>query len=847
MGLPATTANSEPTGVHQIDLPQARRLSSLIATALGRLSAAPEDTDGHTAKAKDADLDALDAREAALTIASAAAQLAALVRPPEQVLLEVATGFTLSAALRLAVEAHIPEIIRALSSRTPVPNGQASSDNDSAIDVGDDHRDDRRHNEEEGVSVREIARLCGVNEDKLDRILRLLATHHIFAELPPSPSPLPSLREHSGEGEAHPAARFAHTRLSAALDSGAALADILDPDLLPFPFPPLAQAQAPLLSSGRADVESAEERKAKPESGAGEGKREGESESESEESGEEKRRKRWAAKYGAEAPGAGLAALVGLLTDDAMFNATALTDVLLYSKTKTKTSTSTSARSRSGDAKEGKREEAEPASTSTSTSAPSNDSPISTSASASAPEPKPEPAPASSDPPSSSTPAPPTDSEAFTSNVDPDTKELERDSEDEDEDSPLRAAFSHAHSLPRTTMFEWLSAPGNAHKLHRFGCAMRGMGSLTPESAILAGFDFASLPPGSTVVDVGGGVGTASLPILRACPQLKLVVQDTEEVVRVAPGFWEKQYPEALEAGRVSFQVQSFFDAQPSPSFSPSGEKGEGGKEQEQELEQGPAAFLLRMIMHNWPDAHCEKILGRLRAAAGAGTRLVLVDSVLMAACREQGGREATRHGDDEQRLGVVLGGTRRWEEAKVKEAPEPLLANWGTANGLAYRLDLIMLANHNARERTLAAFAALLAKTGWAITEVHAASESWMPQIVAVPSAIPTTPMSALVNGAEAQATVSTERKGSKEEKVTKPMEPELKADDVDEVTAEVRVDKKRFSLFQKNRGMEEKERKRKSMEESGRRGSGEKKEKEKDKKKRFSFLRGILPIRSH
>ena len=50
-----------------------------------------------------------------------------------------------------------------------------------------------------------------------------------------------------------------------------------------------------------------------------------------------------------------------------------------------------------------------------------------------------------------------------------------------------------------------------------------------------AGFDFSSLPSGSTIIDVGGGVGAASLPILRANEHLRLVVQDTEEVVNVAP------------------------------------------------------------------------------------------------------------------------------------------------------------------------------------------------------------------------------------------------------------------------------------------------------------------------
>ena len=48
------------------------------------------------------------------------------------------------------------------------------------------------------------------------------------------------------------------------------------------------------------------------------------------------------------------------------------------------------------------------------------------------------------------------------------------------------------------------------------------------------------------------------------------------------------------------------------------------------------------------------------------------------------------------------------------------------------------MLSNHNAGERTLGEFVQLLSRTGWKVVEVHAAHQSWMPQIVAVPVAIP-------------------------------------------------------------------------------------------------------------
>lgn len=51
----------------------------------------------------------------------------------------------------------------------------------------------------------------------------------------------------------------------------------------------------------------------------------------------------------------------------------------------------------------------------------------------------------------------------------------------------------------------------------------------------LPGFNWNSLAPGTVVLDCGGGVGSVSLPIVRACPQIQLIVQDTAPVVAEGP------------------------------------------------------------------------------------------------------------------------------------------------------------------------------------------------------------------------------------------------------------------------------------------------------------------------
>lgn len=48
------------------------------------------------------------------------------------------------------------------------------------------------------------------------------------------------------------------------------------------------------------------------------------------------------------------------------------------------------------------------------------------------------------------------------------------------------------------------------------------------------GFEFAALPEGSLIVDVGGGMGNLTMALSKAHKHLRYVVQDRAEVVQVA-------------------------------------------------------------------------------------------------------------------------------------------------------------------------------------------------------------------------------------------------------------------------------------------------------------------------
>lgn len=84
-------------------------------------------------------------------------------------------------------------------------------------------------------------------------------------------------------------------------------------------------------------------------------------------------------------------------------------------------------------------------------------------------------------------------------------------------------------------------------------------------------FDWETLPKDSVVVDVGGGVGAASMPLARKYDHFKLVVQDRPPVVEEgkkvpkasrcflywltrALQIYFEELPEALQSGRVQFQ-----------------------------------------------------------------------------------------------------------------------------------------------------------------------------------------------------------------------------------------------------------------------------------------------------
>jgi len=101
------------------------------------------------------------------------------------------------------------------------------------------------------------------------------------------------------------------------------------------------------------------------------------------------------------------------------------------------------------------------------------------------------------------------------------------------------------------------------------------------------------LGPTVTLVDVGAGVGSLVLQLLKRYPRWKAVLQDVAEVIPEARQFWQDNMPEALETGRISFLAHDFFEPTPLPPAP----------------EDFPYVFLIKNVLHNWPDDMSKLIL----------------------------------------------------------------------------------------------------------------------------------------------------------------------------------------------------------------------------------------------
>jgi hypothetical protein len=146
--------------------------------------------------------------------------------------------------------------------------------------------------------------------------------------------------------------------------------------------------------------------------------------------------------------------------------------------------------------------------------------------------------------------------------------------------------------------------------------------------AIVEAYDFSEI---ERLADVGGGHGLLLGSILRAYPHLHGVLFDRPEVIASVP----KQQFAGLE-DRIALEAGSFFETVP------------------EECD----AYLMKYIVHDWSDAHCQTILSLMRKKLPPQGRVLLCELVVSG---EPGPTPAKLL--DIEMLVMTVGGKERTEE----------------------------------------------------------------------------------------------------------------------------------------------------------------------------------------
>lgn len=163
-------------------------------------------------------------------------------------------------------------------------------------------------------------------------------------------------------------------------------------------------------------------------------------------------------------------------------------------------------------------------------------------------------------------------------------------------DAPFNLAFGT--DLP---MFDYFAteAPWRAERFSNVMKTMANSHRLTLDH-LQQGFRWQDLPAGSTVVDVGGSTGHCATVILEVNPDIRCIVQDL-------PSALGSPEEKERESNQIMFMEYDFWTPQPAPA----------------------SEYLLRWILHDYPDGEACKILRNQTVAMKPGSKLVIMERVI--------------------------------------------------------------------------------------------------------------------------------------------------------------------------------------------------------------------------
>ncbi len=194
-----------------------------------------------------------------------------------------------------------------------------------------------------------------------------------------------------------------------------------------------------------------------------------------------------------------------------------------------------------------------------------------------------------------------------------------------------RSAFEQAYGYSFWEFSEKNPAVGAI-----FNDAMNEIRKLTAP-AITDAYDWSKFP---VIVDIGGGLGGQLVDILKNFPSCRGILFDRPEAVA-----------RAISHARMEHVAGDFFKSVPGDAD----------------------AYILRGVIHDWPDAQALALLGKLRESMKKGAKVVILEEV-------------------------------------IPETPEFTFGKW---------LDLVMLTCPGGRERTEGEYRELLSAAGFQLEEV--------------------------------------------------------------------------------------------------------------------------------
>ncbi|KAG1771420.1 O-methyltransferase-domain-containing protein [Suillus occidentalis] len=171
--------------------------------------------------------------------------------------------------------------------------------------------------------------------------------------------------------------------------------------------------------------------------------------------------------------------------------------------------------------------------------------------------------------------------------------------------SPAQTAFQIAFNTP-LPLFSWLEQ--NPQLLIPLAGHFQVIGDVSTLS-IASDYPWEQLET-STIVDCGGGEGGLVTAVLDAHPSFRAIVQEMDNVAALTSSIMNARRPRDIESGTLKVEALDLFQSQPRI-----------GNEY---------SFILRHILHDWPDKEAAAILSNVAHALGSKSKILIVEMVVV-------------------------------------------------------------------------------------------------------------------------------------------------------------------------------------------------------------------------